>query len=164
MLRLLVALAIGLCATLPAAASDPFERGAVQIGLFAGSGRAFGEDYLVLGGGVGYYLVDGLALGLDFEAWSGADPRIYKATPQLRWVLPLRSAVRPYVGGFYRWTDIDGLESLDSAGARAGLYVGGGGNAFVGIGVAHERYVDCDEAIYTRCSDTYPELSVNFRL
>ena len=40
-----------------------------------------------------------------------------KITPSVQYVFHQMQALKPYVGAFYRRTDIDGLPDLDSAGA-----------------------------------------------
>jgi hypothetical protein len=67
--------------------------------------------------------------------------------------------LNPYVGGFYRRTYIDGLPDINSVGARAGVYLKAGRNAYIGIGAVYESYIDCNTNTYRSCSDTYPEVS-----
>jgi hypothetical protein len=70
--------------------------------------------------------------------------------------------VKPYVGGFYRRTDIDGLPDLDSVGGRAGIYIGAARNAYIGVGVVYENYLDCNETVYRSCDSTYAEVTFTF--
>jgi hypothetical protein len=139
-----------------------FGKGKTQIAITGGSGYAFDESYLVLGLGVNYYLMDGLNVGLFLESWSGASPSMYNVTPSVQYVFYQVPVVKPYVGGFVRRSYIDGLPDIDSAGARAGVYIASGRNAFIGIGAVYESYIDCNKAIYVSCDDTYPELSLTF--
>jgi hypothetical protein len=44
-------------------------------------------------------------------------------------------------------------------GARAGVYLKAGRNAYIGIGAVYESYIDCNSSVYRSCNDTYPELS-----
>jgi hypothetical protein len=136
-----------------------FGKGRTHGVVTAGTGYAFDESYLVLGVGVTYYVVDGLGVGLFFESWSGADPGMTKITPSVQYVFHQMQALKPYVGAFYRRTDIDGLPDLDSAGARAGVYLRAGRNVYFGLGVVYESYLDCEKAIYRECDSTYGELS-----
>lgn len=136
-----------------------FSKGRMHFVATAGSGSAFDEDYLVLGLGASYYLLDGLGVGLHYEFWSGGDPDITKITGSLQYVFHQMQTVKPYVGGFYRRTDVDGLPDLDSVGGRAGVYVGAGRNAYLGLGVVYESYLDCNETQYRSCDSTYAEVT-----
>ncbi len=141
--------------------ADSFQAGSLGFSLVAGSGRAFNDNYVVLGLGAGYYLLNGLAIGLDAEAWLGGDPGIYKVSPQVKYVLQLQSNFRPYVGGFYRRTFIDGFDDQDSAGGRAGVYYTSSNNMYFGIGAVYESYFDCDDRL-DNCDDIYPEFTLAF--
>jgi hypothetical protein len=146
----------------PAAAqtvAGAFSQGRTHFVLTASSGYAFDESYFVLGLGASYYLLDGLSVGLFLESWSGSDPGMTKITPSVQYVFHQMQAVKPYVGAFYRRTDIDGLPDLDSVGGRAGLYVQGGRNAYIGLGAVYESYLDCNETTYRKCDSTYAEVT-----
>lgn len=147
-----------------AVAADPFSQGSMRASVIVGSGRAFDENYLIIGGGLAYYLTNGLEVGVDAEAWTGNDPKIYKFSPEARYVFPLRSPVRPYVGAFYRLTDIQDHDNLESVGYRAGIYMVAGGGSYFGLGMAQENYLDCNESIYQSCDDTYVEATINIAL
>jgi hypothetical protein len=139
-----------------------FAKGRTHFTATAGTGYAFDESYLVLGAGASYYLIDGLNAGLAFEYWSGSEPKMTKITPSLQYVFYQVQAVKPYVGAFYRRTNIDGLDDLDSVGARAGAYLRVGGNAYLGVGAVHESYLDCESNVYRKCDSTYAEISLTF--
>ena len=49
--------------------AGPFSRGGVRLSLLVGWGSTVADDYLILGGGLGYFILDGLEVGLDYEAW-----------------------------------------------------------------------------------------------
>jgi len=136
-----------------------FGKGRTHLVVTAGTGYAFDESYLVLGLGATYYVVDGLGIGLFFESWSGSDPGMTKITPSVQYVFHRVQTLKPYVGAFYRRTDVDGLPDLDSIGARAGAYLQAGRNAYIGLGAVYESYFDCDKAVYRSCDSTYGELS-----
>ena len=136
-----------------------FGQGRMHVVATAGTGHAFNDDYLVLGLGVSYYVIDGLNVGLGFESWSGGDPGMRKLTPSAQYVFYQLGRIKPYVGAFYRRTYIDGLPDIDSAGGRAGAYFQAGRNAYLGAGVVYESYVDCKESVYRSCSSTYPEVT-----
>ena len=158
----LAAVLIALAAT-PASAqsvSAAFARGQKHFVLTASTGYAFDESYFVLGLGASYYLIDGLAVGLHIESWSGADPGMIKYTASTQYVFHQMRTVKPYLGGFYRRTDIENLPDLDSVGARAGVYLEAGRNAFIGLGAVYESYLDCNETTYRKCDSTYAEVTV----
>ena len=144
--------------------AGPFSQGGQTISILAGAGSAFGDDYIILGGGYGYYVIDGLELGIDAQFWLSGDPSITKVSPQIRYVFTQPKTVKPYVGAFYRRTFIENLEDLDSVGYRAGLNFMGQGNFFFGAGFVYESYKDCTETVYTDCSDTYPEILFGFSM
>ena len=139
----------------PKADAGPFSRGRTRLSVVGGWGRAFDEDYFLLGVGAGYYLRNGLDVGLDFEAWLGSDPGIYKLSPGVRYVVYQGRSLKPYFGGFYRRTFIDGTDDFDSLGGRAGVYYAGRGGSYIGAGAVYESYLDCDGS----CSEVYPEFS-----
>jgi hypothetical protein len=143
-----------------AAAQDPgpFAKGRKRVGLYGGLGSNFGQNYGFVGAGAGYYLVDGLEGGLDFETWFGNSPSINKITPQLRYVFWKADPVKPYLGAFWRHTWLGGdWPDYDSWGGRAGVAYRSGRNYFA-VGVVHERYIN--NSAFSDDSDTYPEVSV----
>jgi hypothetical protein len=146
----------------PATASEVagvFSKGRTNLVITAGSGYAFNESYLVLGLGVGYYVLDGLNLGLSVESWSGSNPGLYKVTPSVQYVFHQIPKLSPYIGAFYRRTYVDGMSDINSVGGRAGVYLAAGRSAYVGLGAVYESYLDCNQTVYRSCSDTYPEVS-----
>jgi hypothetical protein len=161
--KALVVVSLALAASAATAAdvgvAGAFSQGRMHFVATAGSGSAFDESYFVLGLGASYYLLDGLGVGLHYESWSGADPDITKITGSLQYVFHQMQTVKPYVGGFYRRTDVDNLPDLDSVGGRAGVYVGAGRNAYLGLGVVYESYLDCNETVYRSCDSTYAEVT-----
>ena len=160
------ALAILACALLPPAQAQQvagvFSKGRTHLYLSGGVGTSFGEDYVVLGAGAEYFLLDGFSAGLAFESWSGADPDFTKVTPSVRYVFYSVPSVKPYVGAFYRRTDYSGGQSLDSTGVRGGVFIETGRRAYIGFGVTYESYLDCQPSVYGPCDSTYPELSFGF--
>ena len=156
---LMVLLLAAFCAPLCRAESDPFGKGRLRGSVVAGSGRTLDNNYIIIGLGAAYYMVDGLELGLDGEAWLGADPGIYKLSPQAKYVLPIRSKIRPYLGAFYSHVFIEDYDDLDTVGGRGGVYLLQNKQWFFGVGVVYESYLDCDEALYNSCDDVYPEFT-----
>ena len=151
----------------PANAADvgvagTFAKGRTHFVVTGGTGSAFDENYLVLGVGVSYFIVNGLNVGLFVESWTGSDPNLYKVTPSVQYVFYQSPTVKPYVGAFYRRTFVDDLPNINSVGARGGVYFEVGRNAYLGAGAVYESYLDCSSSIYRSCSSTYPEFSLTF--
>ena len=139
-----------------------FSQGRVHGIVTGGWGSAFNNDYLILGAGVSYFLLDGLSVGIDLETWRGANPTLTKLTPSVRYVFYQVRTIKPYVGAFYRRTYINGETDLDSYGARAGAYLQLGRTAYLGLGGVYEKYKDCRESTYRSCDSTYPEVTLTF--
>lgn len=147
----------------PAAkAAGPFEQGNLQGSVAVGTGTAFSQDYVILGIGAGYYVLDGLLVGARVDGWFGNSPSIYQVTPEARYVINALPKLKPYVGVFYSRTFYEGLPDLNALGARVGAYVPLGGRVFLGGGIAYEQLQNCDKSVYRDCSRTYPELSLMF--
>lgn len=162
MSRLLLTMLLVLTASAQVArAGVMFGKGDTNFGVMAGSGYAFNESYLIIGASATYYVIDGLGVGLSIENWSGGDPGLTKYSPYLQYVY-YQAKVKPYVGVFYRDTDISGQPSIYSYGSRAGIYASAGRSAYFGAGFVHESYIDCDTKTYTTCSETYPEFTFIF--
>jgi hypothetical protein len=154
-----------LLAPLPACASDIggiFEQGSTQFFVLGGNGSAFNKNYLVIGAGANYFVVDRVGVGLSFENWSGSSPGIKKISPSIQYVFHRPDSFQPYVGGFYRHSAIADQSSINSVGARAGVYLPIGSKSVVGVGLAYESYLSCRTATYNSCSEAYPEVSFIF--
>jgi hypothetical protein len=138
-----------------------FSKNSTSVGVVVGSGTAFDDDYIILGIGVGYYVTDGLELGIDLQRWFSGEPTITKISPQIRYVFTQPKTIKPYVGAFYRRTyydDFNGIEldDQDSFGYRAGAYFSTNNRVYIGGGVVYEEFKDCSRL--TDCSTTSPEL------
>lgn len=142
----------------------PFARGGLRLSVVLGGGTDFDDDYLILGGGIGYYLLDGLELSAQGAAWLVGDPFLATVSPGLTYAFIMVPQAHPYLGVFYRHYFIgDGFDDLDTYGARGGVYLTVGQRGFVGAGVVYERRFDCDEDVLWRdCNQWYPELTVAF--
>ena len=141
----------------PAAArSGPFEAGSVRLSLGGGTVGHFGETYFMVAGGVAYYVVDGLEVGLEGEYWIGEDPTVSSVGPQVRYLLHFVPILKPYVGTFYRhWFVGDPYDDIDAVGVRGGAFIVTSGGSFFGGGVVREKIIStCDD----NCSKTYPEI------
>ncbi len=139
--------------------SSPFKEGTARFSVLLGGGTALDQSYTIAGIGGGYYVADGIEIGLDADAWLGNSPRIYEASPRIGVVLDTDFSVRPYLGAFYRRTHIDGYGDHDTVGARAGAYFITGRSSYFGIGLAQDIHLNCDRTVYTSCAETYPEIA-----
>jgi len=85
-------------------------------------------------------LLDAQTSPFEKGSWSvslgagSGHPDIYKLSPQVKYVLPTRSRIRPYVGTFYRHIFIDHYDDLDSIGVRGGVYFMPDKQWFIGVG------------------------------
>ncbi len=148
----------------PGVYSGPFSKGSLGLTLMIGSASVGDSDYLVLGAGASYFVLDGLSLGLDADVWFLDDPTVYTTTPQLRYVLYFVPVLKPYVGTFYRhYFFTDGFDDLDSVGVRLGGYFVSDSGSYLGIGAIYERFLACDDT-YWQCDGWYPELTFGFSL
>ena len=135
--------------------SAAFSEGSTTVGVVAGSGTAFNDDYVILGVGLGYYLLPGLELGLDVQHWFSGEPSITKVSPQIRYVFTQPKVVKPYLGVFYRRTFIEDIRDYYSFGYRAGAYFSANNGVHIGAGIVYEDESDCP---VSDCSNTYPEV------
>jgi len=122
------------------------------------------DVHFALGAAVGYFVLDGVEVGLGGLYQFGDGPSISKLTPSLRYIAqPLvgRSPVIPYVGAFYNhWFIGDGLADVDTLGGRGGLvYVSG--QLVLGLGVVYERVIS--ECVMD-CSSVYPDFTISLAL
>lgn len=143
----------------------PFDQGKMNVAIFGGSTSNFDKRYFAIGGGFGYFVLDGLELGIAAVHQFGDGPSISQVQPRVRYVAqPLvgRSPVIPYVGAFYnRWFIGDSIPDINAVGGRAGLiYLSG--RVLLGFGVAVERIVgsECGD----ECWDVYPDFSISISL
>ncbi len=140
--------------------SSPFREETVRFSFLLGGATAFDQSYTIAGIGGGYYVADGIEIGLDADLWFGNSPRIYEAGPRIGIVLDADIPLKPYLGAFYRRTHIDGYRDNDTVGARAGAYFLTGGNTCLGVGLAHDVHVKCDRSVYSSCAETCPEIAL----
>jgi hypothetical protein len=139
----------------------PFDQGRIGLHLAVGVHSAFGFSRLGAGAGVGYFVLDGLELGLFALHEFGDGPSINEVSPSVRYVAqPLvgRWPVIPYGAAFYNhWFLGDGFGDRDTAGARAGvLHLRG--RLIVGLGVAYEHTLSA----CTDCDSVYPDVTFGF--
>ncbi len=138
----------------------PFDQGSVQVSVVIGGGENFTSSYLILGAGVGYFVLDGFEVEADAQAWLFGDPFTATVTPGLRYVFWMVPKVNPYVGVFYRHYFVDELDDFDTYGARAGLLLRLGPTGYLGGGVMYERRFNCDNNQFRdSCDQWYPEIT-----
>ncbi|MGE5172514.1 MAG: hypothetical protein ACM3MD_01670 [Betaproteobacteria bacterium] len=139
--------------------SSPFIKGTARFSVLLGGATAFDQSYTIAGIGGGYFVADGIEIGLDADAWFGNSPRIYEAGPRIGIVLNTDIPLKPYLGAFYRRTHIDGYRDNDTVGARAGVYFLTGRSAYFSIGLAQDIHLNCDRTVYASCTEIYPEIA-----
>ena len=134
-----------------AASAGPFSAHRVRVSVTVGTGWSRTATYGIFGGGVGYYIIDGLEVGIDYDAWIGAEPFMQRLSPGLRYVFHFVPTIKPYVGTFYRYTFVSGFEDIDHLGARAGIYFAPPeARIYVGGGAVYERVLECADPIARR--------------
>ncbi len=145
------------------AQAGPFNRDSTDVSLVLGTGSAFNNNYIILGGGIGYYVRDGLEVGVDIQRWSSASPSLIKVSTQLKYVFLSMSQLQPYLGVFFRRTFVNSSQFINqnSYGLRTGVYFPNQSGVYLGMGVAYENYQHCDAG---DCSVFYPELLISFSL
>ncbi|HEU4728220.1 MAG TPA: hypothetical protein VFT22_10035 [Kofleriaceae bacterium] len=148
----------------PEPRQTPFDQGRISLMAGAGAESAFGFRYFGVGLGVGYFVLDGLEVGLFGLHEFGDGPSLNEVSPSVRYVAaPLvgRWPVIPYAGVFYNhWFVGDPGSDSDTAGTRAGVvYLSG--RMLAGIGIAYEHVLStCIES----CDQVYPDVTLGFTL
>ena len=148
----------------PPPARGPFSRGAVRLTLLLGTASTRNDNYFIIGAGLGYFLVNGLEIGLDYEAWLFANPVLHRVSPEARYVFHMVPVIKPYAGIFYRRTFVTDADDYNQVGGRLGAYyVPRSGRMYIGGGAVYERRLDCDSNEYD-CDSWYPEISFGISL
>ena len=138
-----------------------FAGGRPRLSVFLGTGSTGYDTYLILGAGLGYFLVNGLEVGFDYEAWIFADPVMHRISPETRYVFWMVPTIKPYIGFFYRHTFVSDYDDLDHLGGRAGIYfVPPAGHFYFGGGAVYEHELDCEDGYYVDCDNFYPEIAL----
>jgi hypothetical protein len=149
----------------PAPPRGPFSRGAVRLTLLLGTGSTRTDNYFIIGGGLGYFLVNGLEIGLDYEAWLFAEPVLQRLSPETRYVFHMVPVIKPYAGIFYRRTFVADQDDYNQVGGRLGAYyVPKSGRMYIGGGAVYERTLDCTSNEFVDCDSWYPEISFGISL
>ncbi|MGK0360858.1 MAG: hypothetical protein ACI9U2_003172 [Bradymonadia bacterium] len=141
----------------------PFAKGRSRFSLSGGTVNQFGNSYIVIGGGYGYFVANGLELGLDAAFHFGDDPSITTVSPNVRYIIWQLGSLKPYVGAFAQrqfmgeFGGVD-LDDIDSVGARGGV-LWTTGNTFLTVGAAYAKVLDCEDnpQIQQDCEQVYPE-------
>lgn len=132
-----------------------FGKGRVRGSLILGWGNAYDQSYFLLGVGGGYFVADGVEVGMEVLAWLGKDPTMYQFTPGVRYVVWQLRKWQPYLGAFYRYTAIKDWSDQQSIGGRFGIMYRSG-KGYFGVGGVYNRALDCDDRIFD-CDTVYPE-------
>jgi len=125
-----------------------FGQGSSRLSIHFGGATAFNQNYSIFGIGGGYYVADGVEMGLDLESWTGNSPRIEQLSPEVRFVLSSAGTVKPYFGAFYRKTFIENYRDTDTVGGRAGVYWITGQRSYLGAGLAMDAHLNCDRSLH----------------
>lgn len=146
--------------------TGPFSAGSLRLGLLVGytSVTQGFEDtsWLILGGGLGYYALDGVEVALDSSFWVIGEPFIATITPGVRYVFHQLPLLKPYVGTFYRRYFVSKFSDTDAVGARAGLLFMTGKSSYFGAGLVYEHLFEkTDDAYFGENDYWYPELTLS---
>jgi hypothetical protein len=138
-----------------------FSKGKLGLSILLGSSFSGNSTYFILGADLGYYLIDGLEIGVGGTFYLFDDPFMLTLSPHVRYVLHMIPVVKPYVGAFYRHYIIaSGFDDKNSVGARLGAYIAPGrARWYFGVGAVYEHLLDCNDSDFISCDDVYPELS-----
>ncbi len=157
--RLITCLLVAAAAAVVAprsANAEGFRQGSVTLGAGVGWVQTTTDSYVSVGVSGGYYVVDGLELGLGVTTWLGASPNVTQVSPRATYTLWFVPQVHPYVGTFYRhWFIANDYDDIDSWGLRAGLALPMSSRLYVRGGVVWEQTLACERD----CTDIYPELA-----
>lgn len=140
---------------------SPFDQGRIRVSLALGWAATRSTNWLIIGVGGGYYILNGLELGADAAFLLGGNPFIATLTPGVRYTFNQVPILKPYVGTFYRHYFIaDNYSDSDSLGARLGVNFMTGTFSYVGIGAVYEHFLD--DSLYENPDQFYPELAFSF--
>jgi hypothetical protein len=138
----------------------PFSRGRLEVSGLIGTTFLDHRSYLILGVGVGYYLVDGLNVALGGSLWLLDSPTAGTLTPSVTYVLHMVPLLKPYVGGFFRHYIVgSNVSDFNSLGVRFGVnLVPAHSRSYFGLGAVYEGVLSCDTKV-RNCDGIYPELT-----
>lgn len=143
----------------------PFSKGSVRLTLVLGTASTTNDNYFIIGGGVGYYILNGLEVGLDYEAWLFAEPVMQRLSPEARYVFHMVPVVKPFAGVFYRRNFVTDYDDYNQIGTRLGAYfIPKSNRMFVGAAAVYEKTLDCTSNAFIDCDEWYPEITVGVSL
>lgn len=141
--------------------NDPFGRGSVRLTLLVGTATTRDDTYFILGGGLGYFVLDGLELGVDYDAWLFGDPFMQRVSPEIRYVFHQVPVVKPYAGFFYRHTFVKNYDDFDYLGGRLGVFIAPEkSRVYFGAGAVYEHMLSCSSDAFIDCDQWYPEVTI----
>jgi hypothetical protein len=143
----------------PAFAEDrpsPFDAGKMRLSIGMGTVRDGNDTGFTLGVGAGYYVIDGLEVGLETDYTFGVPNDRLAVSPGVRYVAHMVPVIKPYVGAFYRRWVVDAFDDFSTVGVRAGAFYVSRGGTFIGGGVVHEVVLDGPDGLED--PGTYPEI------
>ena len=137
----------------------------MRLTLVLGTASTTNDNYFIIGGGVGYYILNGLEVGLDYEAWLFAKPVMQRLSPEARYVFHMVPVVKPFAGVFYRRNFVTDYDDYNQIGTRLGAYfIPKSNRMFVGAAAVYEKTLDCTSNGYIDCDEWYPEITVGVSL
>jgi len=140
---------------------DPYGRNRVRAGGVVGVSTNFDDPYFQVGGGVSWFFVRGLELGVEATALLIEDPFIVQLTPGLRYVFADVPFLQPYVGFLYRRSFIEDDDDLSTMGGRVGVSWSSDDGLLLHGGLAYEHAFDCEETQFNGCNGFHPELGIS---
>ena len=134
------------------------KQGSGVISLKGGVVTVSNEDYIIGGANIGWFVLDGLKVGLGYERWFDREPNIDKLSVDTNYYLPISNRIRPYIGAFYANNFASSEDAGSSHGFRGGLlfYTN---EASIGLEWNHEYFDRCDIA----CERSYPTVVIGLR-
>ncbi|HYP97209.1 MAG TPA: hypothetical protein VER96_00960 [Polyangiaceae bacterium] len=143
----------------------PFSKGSVRLTVVLGTASTTNDNYFIIGAGLGYYIVNGLEVGLDYEAWLFAKPVMQRLSPEARYVFHMVPVVKPFAGVFYRRNFVTDYDDYNQIGTRLGAYfIPKSNRMFVGAAAVYEKTLDCTSGGYIDCDEWYPEITIGVSL
>lgn len=133
------------------------ERGSGVLSVKGGFVAVDDKDYTIVGANIGWFILDGLKVGLAYERWFQADPNIDKLSVDANYYLPVSEGIRPYLGAFYAQNFASSEDIGTSYGFRGGVlfYTA---QASIGLEWNHEVFDECG----SDCERSYPMVVFGF--